>query len=99
MTRTNEERIKFDSGLAIGVHLVLFTYQGAQRKALVKINARGVVTYLTEPRPGDMYTSWSRLKGNKETTTGGVMVWANKQPGIMALFEGTPVATIELTRS
>lgn len=94
-TRTLEQRLKFDHGLIIGMNLVKFTLGDRSVLAVVRISARGVVTYMKKPTESDMYSSWTRAKGDAaHPADGGVAVWAHKQPQIMGLFEGEPVATV-----
>lgn len=93
--RTLEQRIKFDHGLPIGQSLVKFTHGGAERLALVEISERGQVWYFTKPRPGDMYSPWTRVRGdNSLSGSGPVVVWAEKDAKFMARFDAEPVATI-----
>ena len=94
-TRTLEQRIKFDHGLPIGQSLVKFTHGGAERLALVEIGNRGEVYYFPKPRGGDMYLSWSRVKGdNTLTGSGAVKVWPENDAEFMARFDGVPLAVI-----
>ncbi|TDX21599.1 hypothetical protein DFO67_1359 [Modicisalibacter xianhensis] len=93
--RSLEERIKFDHGLTIGRHLVLFTLGEHSRVALVEIGPRGAVSYLAKPGAGDMYSSWSRIKGDDSSgIQGAVIVWGARDPELMRMFDGEPVATI-----
>lgn len=93
--RTLEERIKFDHGLPIGDSLVSFTLGEQSRLAVVNIGNRGIVQYLIEPQPGDMYTSWTRCIGdNARIGKGNTIVWGARDPEIMAMFTGQVVATI-----
>jgi hypothetical protein len=96
---TLEQQIKFHSGLTIGTHLVDFKLGEHIRRALVKITPRGVVSYIAKPRDTDMYASWARIKGDKETSLGGVIVWGARQPGVMAEFEGAPIATVDISQT
>lgn len=98
-TRTLEERLKFDSGLSVGTHLVLFTHEGKERKALVEITVRGKVRVLTEPGRGDMYSSWCTVKGDKTVSDGGTIVWAARNPEMMEPFKGEVVATVAVEAS
>lgn len=81
--RTWEQTIKFDSGLTIGRHLcAIQDKNGNTRKVLVDISSRGVVHILPQPAEGDMYLSWSRVKGDsmehsKRFTK--VYLWAGRQ--------------------
>ena len=93
--RTLEQRLKFDHGLTVGMNLVRFTMDGRERIAVVRIGARGTVTYIVKPTEGDMYSSWSRVRGDKtHVGEGGVIVWAARNPEIMKMFDGEPVATV-----
>jgi hypothetical protein len=92
--RTLEERIKFDHGLKIGTHLANFTVGEHSRRAMVRVSPRGLVHYLAKPNPGDMYSAWDRLRGDKSIPDGGVIVWGARNPEIMQMFEGEPAATI-----
>lgn len=97
MTRTIEDRIKFDSGLTVGVHLVEFKGCTSYRKVLIEITSRGVVNGLAEPREDDMYAAWDRIKGDKWCSRPGtVAVWPARNPEFMARFSGEPSATIEI---
>ena len=96
MSRTLEERLKFDHGLTIGRHLVRLTHQGREVRAQVEIGPRGKVSLLVQPRPEDMYSCWRRVQGDKTTAAGAVIVWGAKDPALRAQFEGEPVATIEV---
>lgn len=98
--KTLEERIKFDHGLTVGQHLVNFTLGEKSRLALVEISPRGQVWYFTKPIAGDMYTSWTRVRGNNSLSgSGAVKVWAENDVEFMAKFDGEPVATIEVKLS
>jgi hypothetical protein len=92
--RTLEERLKFDSGLAIGRHPVRLTHQGREVKALAEIGKRGAVSLLVEPQPEDMYSCWRRVRGDITTADGAVIVWGARDPAVRALFTGEPAATI-----
>lgn len=95
--RTLEERIKFDHGLPLGQSLVKFTLGERSRLALVEIGKRGEVYYFTKPDGGDMYSSWTRVRGdNSLSGSGAVKVWAHKDIEFMAKFDGEPAATIEV---
>lgn len=72
MSRTLEERLKFDHGLTIGRHLVRLTHQGREVRAQVEIGPRGKVSLLVQPRPEDMYSCWRRVQGDKTTAAGAV---------------------------
>ncbi len=96
--RTWEEVIKFDSGLTIGTHCVtLETNGGHRRNALVEITSRGAVYLLAQPTEGCMYSSWSRVLGDKQTDAGkgrnGVIVWGVRDPALLARFDN-PVTVI-----
>lgn len=94
-TRTLEQRIKFDHGLAVGRSLVTFTFGERSRLAVVEIGPRGRVSCLTKPAPEDMYTSWFRVRGDKTYSEGPTLVWAARDPELMStLFDGEPVASI-----
>ena len=95
-TRTLEQKIKFDSGLSIGKHCVLFTYQGRERKGLVDISSRGKVRLLIEPKPEDMYTTWNTVRGDMHKNDGQVIVWGARDPILKECFNVPTVATIEL---
>lgn len=92
--RTLEDRIKFDHGLTIGTHLVSFTLGPNSRRAIVRISPRGLVHYLVKPAAGDMYSSWNRLRGDKSVADKGFIVWGARDPKLMEIFDGDPVATI-----
>ena len=96
MSRTMEQRIKFDHGLPIGRSLVSFTLGERSRHAVVEINENGRVFYLVKPEAGDMYSSWQRVRGDvSHSGEGSIIVWAARNPELMAeLFGGEPVATI-----
>ena len=95
--RTLEERIKFDYGLSIGHNLVKFTHEGNEKIAIVRIGERGGVWCLTQPGSGDMYSSWWQVKGDTtDTRGGGVIVWGARDPELIKMFDGVPVATIPL---
>lgn len=95
MTRTLEQRIKFDQGLKIGQSLVRFTLGENSRLALVEIGRRGEVWYFTQPIEGDMYSSWTRVRGdNSISGSGAVKVWASKDAEFMARFNHEPDAEI-----
>ena len=53
MARTFEEKVKFDSGLPIGVSLVKLVKGQAERLALVEITDRGKVYLIAKPGDGD----------------------------------------------
>lgn len=96
--RTLEERIKFDHGLPLGQSLVKFTLGDAERLALVEIGNRGQVYYFAKPRGGDMYASWSRVKGdNTRTGEGAIKVWPENDAEFMSRFDGKPVTIIPVT--
>lgn len=93
--RTLEQRVKFDHGLTTGQHLVRFTLGERSRLALVRIGARGRVSYLAQPAPEDMYSCWKTVKGDACKSDGAVMVWAARSESeLMAQFSGAPVADI-----
>lgn len=92
--RTLEQKIKFDSGLSIGQHLVRIHHQNKSILALVSIGARGKVELLRCPRDEDMYSIWERVTGDTLVNSGSVIVWAARDPGFMTQFEGDPVASI-----
>lgn len=94
--RTLEQRIKFDAGLTVGEHLVRFVCAGHVRDAVVRIAPRGKVIYLAKPKEGQMYASWQHVRGDNTHAVGGVYVWPIRDPEVMAKFEGTPVAIIEI---
>ena len=97
ITRTLEQRIKFDNGLTINTkHLVNFTHEGRERRALIEISPRGIVRCLTQPQPEDMYSSWWKVKGDITKSDGGVIVWGSRDAELQELFSGEPVATISL---
>ena len=97
--RTLEQRLKFEHGLKIGTNLIEFSHKGNRRLALVEISPRGVVRAFAKPELSDMYAGWFRVKGDMTITKGmGVYTWPAKSPDIMALFDGTPVAVVELTK-
>ena len=99
MSRTLEEKIKFDAGLPIGQSLVAFTLGNRKVLALVEISNRGQVWYFTKPQPGDMYKSWVQVKGNKSLTgKSAVMVRPENDAQFMARFDGTPVAIIAVNQ-
>lgn len=92
---TLEQRIKFDHGLTIGTHLVNFTVGERSRLAMVRISPRGLVHYLAKPLPGDMYSGWNRIRGDKcVMADAGVIVWGARQPELMQMFDGEPVASV-----
>lgn len=93
--RTLEQRIKFEHSLPIGQSLVKFTLGERERLALVEISPRGYVYYFTRPNEGDMYASWTRVKGDTSHTGGGaVKVRAYDDAAFMAKFDAAPVASI-----
>lgn len=96
MSRTLEQRIKFDHGLPIGRSLATFTLGERSRLAVVEINENGRVFYLAKPTDSDMYSQWTRVRGDaSHSGEGSIIVWAARNPGLMAeLFSGEPVATI-----
>lgn len=95
--RTLEERLKFDYGLKVGISLVEFKRGSSIRKCLIEITPRGIVNGLAEPREGDMYAAWDRIKGSVWASKPGfVTTWPAKNPEFMARFAGEPIATIEL---
>lgn len=97
MERTVEQKIKFDSGLTIGVHLVEFKQRTRTQLALIEITSHGSVYGLVKPSEHDMYAAWDRIKGdNWASRPGTVCVWPYKNPEFMARFEGEPRATIVL---
>ena len=99
LPRSLEHRLKFDLGLSVGApHLITITHKWATRKALVRIGRRGAVSLLFEPRPGEMYSSWSRITGDtySKTRSDAVIVWAARNPEILAQFQGAPVADVPL---
>jgi len=98
MNRTLEQRIKFDAGLSIGKSLVLLQHQDRTRRAIVDIRPRGAVYVLPMPRYEDMYSCWSRVKGDACPTDpkAGVIVWGAQDPELMKQFDGEVKATIEL---
>ena len=98
MTRTLEQRIKFDHGLPIGQSLVEFTLGERSRVALVEIGNHGQVYYFVKPRDVDMYASWQRVRGDvTKSGEGAVKVWPSRNAEFMAKFEGEPVARIPVT--
>ena len=97
--RTLEQRLKFDSGLTIGNHVVTFTMGERSIAALVRIGARGAVYLLQKPGQGDMYASWARVTGDNTKPMGDVYLWpATRCPELMAQFDAPVAATLELTR-
>lgn len=99
MPPTLEEKIKFDSGLSIGVHPVTFVLNGViERRALVEIRPRGAVYMLIEPDESDMYTSWWRIRGDMSSSEGGTVVWGARDPALRKRFDN-PIARIEMTRA
>lgn len=95
--RTLEQRLKFDSGLTVGRHLVRLTHAGRAIKVLVEIGKRGAVSLLVEPQPEDMYSCWRRVRGDITTAEGGVIVWGARDPAVRAMFDGEPVATLNVS--
>lgn len=98
MARTWEETIKFDSGLAIGTHcVVLETNGGHRRNVLVEITNRGAVYLLPEPSKDQMYSSWSRVRGDRQEDAGkgrnGVIVWGARDPELLKRF-ANPTTTV-----
>ena len=97
MARTFEEKVKFDSGLPIGVSLVKLVKGQAERLALVEITDRGKVYLIAKPGDGDMYSCWDAVQGNKLVgIKGGVVVWGSRDAEYVKQFDGDPVATIHL---
>lgn len=97
MPRTLEQRIKFDSSLSIGTHLLTFTHNGNAKLALVEIGPRGRVWAFTEPSEGDMYASWYEIKGDSTFAGKGRLVtWPQKNPELMSAFNGPPRALLPL---
>ena len=97
MERTWEQRLKFDYGLSVGIHLVELVKDGKSRKVLIEIGKRRAVYGLAEPREGDMYAAWGRIRGNAwASRTGTVTTWPYENKEFMAQFSGTPVISIPL---
>lgn len=97
-TRTLEERLKFDNGLRIGQNLVELTKGEQIKRAICAISPRGIVRVLVQPDASAMYSSWYRVRGDKSSfgRGEGVIVWGARDPSIMAMFDGEPVARIAL---
>jgi hypothetical protein len=95
LTRTLEDRIKFNHGLRIGQSLVKFTHLEHERIALVEISPRGEVWYFTKPTESEMYASWTRVRGDLSLSgKGAVVVWPSRNAEFMAKFDGDPAAII-----
>lgn len=89
MSRTLEQKIKFDSGLMVGkTPVTIERKDGSRYTALVEISSRGTVHLIQKPEEGDMYTSWYRIKGNSaDIKPGGVVVWAARNPEFLKEFD------------
>jgi hypothetical protein len=97
--RTLEQRLKFDSGLTVGIHVVRFTLGERHVDVAVRISTKGKVSYLKKPDEGGMYVTWRNVQGDKVTADGPVIVWAARtNPELMAIFEQPIAATLELFR-
>ena len=94
--RSLEERLKFDSGLAIGCHLVRLTRAGRAIDALCEIHPRGAVYLLVKPDDGDMYSSWRRVRGDTLKNNGATIVWGARDPDTMRMFDCELAATLEV---
>lgn len=93
--RSLEQRLKFDHGLPVGQSLVEFTHNGASRLALVEISNKGAVYYFPKPRSGEMYSSWTKVRGDHSLVgKGAVKVWPEKDAEFMARFDKTPDAVV-----
>lgn len=97
--RTLEQRLKFDHGLPVGRSVIEFINGDKSVRALVEITARGVVSVITKPAESDMHSSWWRVRGDKaEIGKGSVIVWAARNPEVMAMFDGDVVARVPVSR-
>ena len=95
--RTLEEILRFDSGLTAGEHRVTLVVDRKQeRPALVKIHRHGAVLVLVQPTEADMYTRWWRVRGNRTTAEGDLILWGARDPVLLARF-ANPVARITLS--
>ena len=95
--RTLEQRLKFDHGLKVGHNLIELTRGSQSKRALCDISTRGIVRVLLQPDASTMYSSWSRINGDASTHKGcDVIVWGARDPSIMAMFDGEPMASIAL---
>lgn len=84
------------AALPDGLSLVRFTLGDRERIALVDIIGSRTY-YMPKPAPEDMYSSWSRARGDT-TNTGEncIKVWAARDVEFMRQFEGEPVASFEV---
>lgn len=64
-SRTWEDAIKRDSGLAVGTYCVTLEHRGEQSRALVEITPLGRVYLLFEPRAIDVQGLWLEVVGDR----------------------------------
>lgn len=97
--RTVEQRLIFDCGLCVNaVSLVRFTMNDKVRDALVEVKRKKVYV-LVKPNEGDMYSSWYQMNGNNFAgIRGNVIVWGARDPELMKMFDGEPLATLEIEK-
>lgn len=96
MQRTLEQRLKFDSALPLGRHIVDLTLGHRLIRALVDISPRGRVTWLREPEQGDLYTSWQHQTGDTSSACkkSGLLVRPFEISELMASFTGPARAAV-----
>lgn len=93
--RTIEQLIKFDSGLPIGrTPVTIQRRDGSRYNAMVEITSRGVVRILPKPGPGDMYTSWHRVKGDSVRAEGAPIVWAVRDQELLRQFDNPTTVVV-----
>lgn len=96
--RTIEQTIKFDSGLPIGTTPVTIQRRdGSRYDAVIEISPRGVVRIMPKPGPGDMYTSWHRVRGDRVSPEGAPIVWGARDPELMRRFDN-PTTLVVIPR-
>lgn len=94
---TLEHRLKFESGLPIGLSLVYLTHKGHKLKTLVNIGKRGKVSILTQPKPDMMHSSWDRVKGDSLFSEGTTIVWGARDKSLMDIFNPEPLVSVEVS--
>lgn len=93
---TLEQRFKDGPGLPRGRSLIEVKRGHIRRRAVCDISPRGIVHVLVKPEPDAMYSSWYRVRGDDTKADRSVLVWGARNPDVMAMFDGAPVACVEL---
>lgn len=82
------------------IHCVLIRKGNQSRKMLVDVRPNKAIWVMPEPKLEDMYTSWRKLKGDKFTDVGAIIVWAARDKLFTALYRDAfaqePILSIEL---